>query len=72
MLSAMRLSRPVRVMAAAKNSAAATSTSAVLAKPLKARPSAALVPISTLGLATLGASPSRNAIRAAMTTAETA
>ena len=36
MLSAMRLSRPVAVMAAARNSAAATSTSAVLAKPLKA------------------------------------
>ena len=32
----MRLSRPVAVMAAARNSAAATSTSAVLAKPLKA------------------------------------
>ena len=72
MVSAMRLSRPVAVIAAARKSAAATSTSAVLAKPLNASPSAALVPISTLGLATLGASPSRNAIRAAITTAETA
>ena len=68
----MRLSRPVAVMAAARNSAAATSASAVLAKPLKARPSPALVPISTLGLAGLGARPSRNAISAAITTAETA
>ena len=68
----MRLSRPVAVIAAARKSAAATSTSAVLAKPLNASPSAALVPISTLGLATLGASPSRNAIRAAITTADTA
>ena len=36
MVSAMRRSRPVAVMAAARNSAEATSTSAVLAKPLKA------------------------------------
>ena len=68
----MRLSRPVAVMAAAMNSADATSASAVLAKPLKARPSPALVPSSTLGLAGFGASPSRNAISAAITTAETA
>ena len=72
MVSAMRLSRPVAVIAAARKSADATSTSAVLAKPLNARPSAALVPISTFGLATLGDSPSRNAISAAITTAETA
>jgi hypothetical protein len=44
MVSAMRLSRPVAVIAAARNSAAATSASAVLAKPEKARVSAALVP----------------------------
>ena len=59
-------------MAAARNSAAATSTSAVLAKPLNASASAPLVPSSTFGLATFGASPSRNAIKAAMTIAETA
>ena len=70
--SAIRLSRPVDVMAAARNSAEATSTRAVLAKPLNARPRPALVPISTLGLAGLGESPSRNAMRAAMTIAETA
>ena len=72
MLSAMRLSRPVAVMAAARNSAAATSTSAVLANPLKAKPSAPLVPRRTFGFATLGAKPSRNAINAAITIAETA
>ena len=70
--SAMRLSRPVAVMAAARNSADATSTSAVLAKPLKARARAALVPSRTFGFAGLGESPSRNAINAAMTMAETA
>ncbi len=72
MLSAMRLSRPVAVMAAARNSAAATSTRAVLAKPLKASVSAPLVPSRTFGLATLGANPSRNAISAAINIAETA
>ena len=68
----MRRSRPVAVMAAARNSAAATSASAVLAKPLNARPRPALVPISAFGLAGFGAMPSRNAISAAITTAETA
>ena len=68
----MRLSRPVTVMAAARNSAAATSTSAVLAKPEKASVSAPEVPRRTLGLATLGARPSRNAINAAIRIAETA
>jgi hypothetical protein len=68
----MRLSRPVAVMAAAINSADATSASAVFAKPLKARASPALVPSSTLGLAGFGANPNRNAINAAITTAETA
>ena len=72
MLSAMRRSRPVIDMAAARNSAAATSAKAVLAKPENAMPSARLVPIRTLGLATSGDSPSRNAIRAAIITAETA
>ena len=72
MLSAMRLSRPVAVMAAARNSAAATSTSAVLANPLKAKLSAPLVPSRTFGFATFGAKPSRNAINAAITIAETA
>ena len=72
MLSAMRLSRPVAVMAAARNSAAATSTSAVLAKPLKASVSAPLVPSRTLGFATLGARPSRKAIKTAIMIADTA
>jgi hypothetical protein len=70
--SAMRLSSPVAVMAAARNSAAATSASAVLANPLNASPRPALVPIRAFGLAGLGDSPSTNAIRAAMTTADTA
>jgi hypothetical protein len=72
MVSAMRLSRPVAVIAAARNSAEATSTKAVLAKPPNASVRAALVPSSTLGLAGLGAKPSRNAIRAAITIADTA
>ena len=72
MTSAIRRSRPVAVMAAARKSAAATSASAVLAKPLNARPSPALVPISAFGLAGLGEMPSKNAISAAITTAETA
>jgi hypothetical protein len=72
MFSAMRLSRPVSVIAAARNSAAATSTKPELEKPLKAKPSAALVPSNTFGLATLGANPSRNAINAAITIADTA
>jgi hypothetical protein len=42
--SAMRLSRPVAVIAADRNRAAATRASAVLAKPLKAVVSPALVP----------------------------
>ncbi len=54
MLSAMRLSSPVAVMAAARNRAAATRASAVLANPLKASPRPALVPISTLGLVEAG------------------
>ena len=72
MTSAILLSSPVAVIAAARNRADATSASAVLANPLNARPSAALVPIRTFGLATLGAKPSRHAINAAMTTADTA
>ncbi len=72
MTRAMRRSRPVVVIAAARNSAAATSASAVLAKPLNARPRPALVPISALGLAGFGEIPSKNAISAAITTADTA
>src|SRR5579885_845988 len=54
-ISAILLSSPVAVMAAARNSAAATRTSAVLAKPLNASVSAALVPIKLpLGFAGLG------------------
>ena len=59
-------------MAAARTSAAATSASAVLAKPLNARPRPALVPIRAFGLAGLGEIPSRKAMSAAITTAETA
>ncbi len=68
----MRLSRPVAVMAAARNSAAATSTNAVLAKPLNASVRAPLVPSRTFGLATLGARPSRKAIKTAIMMADTA
>ncbi|MNJ59732.1 hypothetical protein D3C77_554290 [compost metagenome] len=59
----MRLSSPVWVMAAAMNSAAATSASAELAKPASAMARPPLVPIITSGLATVGALPSRKAIR---------
>src|SRR6188768_1301977 len=71
-LSAIRLSRPVAVIAAARNNADATSTRAVLAKPLNASVRPALVPINALGFAGLGENPSRKAIIAAMTTADTA
>jgi len=67
--SAMRLSRPVTVIAAAMNSAAATSASAVLANPPNASVRAAVVPSNWAGLATSGAMPSSNAIKAAMMTA---
>jgi hypothetical protein len=70
--SAMRLSSPVIVIAADRNVAAATSAIAVLANPASAMPSAAPVPYTTSGLATLGAIPSRNAMSAAMMTALTA
>ena len=72
MLSAIRLSSPVAVMAAARNKADATSTSAVFAKPLKARLRPALVPSKAFGLDGLGERPNMKAIRAAMTIAETA
>ena len=68
----MRLSSPVTVMATARNKAAATRANAVLAKPLNAIPSPALVPIRTVGLVRLGEVPSRKAISAAITTADTA
>src|ERR1044071_299510 len=71
-VSAIRLSRPVAVMAAARNKAEATSTRAVLAKPLNASVRAALVPISAAGFAGLGEKPTRNAISAAIMIAETA
>ena len=56
--SAMRLSSPVAVIAADRNNAAATRTSAVLAKPLNANASPALVPYCAAGFATLGENPS--------------
>jgi hypothetical protein len=71
MTSAIRRSSPVAVIAAARNSAAATSASAVLAKPLNARLRPALVPIRAFGLAGFGEIPSRNAMSAAITTAAT-
>ena len=53
--SAMRLSSPVAVMAAAMKQAAATSATALLEKPLKASPNAAPVPMSApAGLAASG------------------
>ena len=70
--SAMRLSKPVMVIAAEMNSAAATSANAVLANPPSAMPRAALVPSTASGLAGLGAMPSRKAISATISTALTA
>src|SRR5208282_663765 len=67
--SAMRRSRPVMVMAADRNSAAATSVRAVLPKPLIAVVSPDAVPIRVAGFWILGAVPSRKAISAAMTAA---
>ena len=70
MMSAMRLSRPVVVMAAARNRAAATSTSAVLAKPLNARVERGARAQQHVGIGRHSARvPSRNAISAAITTA---
>jgi hypothetical protein len=59
-------------MPAEMNSAAATSARAVFANPPKASVSAAEVPSTTSGFATLGAVPSRNAMSAVMITALTA
>ncbi|MOA02369.1 hypothetical protein D3C78_1218170 [compost metagenome] len=64
--SAMRLSSPVWVMAAAMNSAAATSASAELAKPARPMARPPLVPISCAGLPSCGALPSRKAISPTM------
>ena len=72
MRSAIRLSRPVTVIAADRKSAAATSASAVFANPPSAIPSAAPVPRTVSGFAGFGARPSMNAISAAMMTALTA
>ena len=69
MKRAMRLSRPVMVMAAERKQAAATRASAVLAKPPSARVSAGPVPSTASGLAELGAMPSMKAMRAVMSTA---
>ncbi|OUM02273.1 hypothetical protein A8M77_11335 [Variovorax sp. JS1663] len=70
---AMRRSRPVAVIAAAMKHAAATSATALLEKPDKARPSAAPVPMSAPeGLAASGAWASRNTMSAPITTALTA
>ena len=57
---AMRRSRPVIVIAAARKSAAATSVKAVLLKPPMAMVRPCTVPSSTFGLAALGAVPSMN------------
>ena len=71
-VSAMRRSSPVAVMAAAMKQAAATSATAQLEKPDSARPSAALVPMSSFVLPTSGAKASRKIISAPITTALTA
>ena len=52
---AMRLSRPVRVIAAARNSAPPTSAQAVLLKPPRAMPNALLVAILAAGFSAIGA-----------------
>jgi hypothetical protein len=62
----------VVVIAAARKSAEATSANAVLANPPNAIVKAALVPISICGLAGLGDKPISNAIKAAITIADTA
>lgn len=63
---AMRRSRPVTVMAAAINRAAATSARPELEKPPRASLSAFWVPITLLGSAISGALPTRKMIRAEM------
>ncbi len=60
--SAMRRSSPVKVIAAAMNSAPVTSASAELEKPLSAMLIAAEVPYITWGSLIVGAVPSRKAI----------
>ena len=72
MASAMRRSRPVMVIALARNSAAATRVSAVLPKPLTAMVRPCTVPSSACGLAGSGDMPSKKASSAAMATALTA
>ena len=68
---AMRRSRPVRVIAAARNKAPPTSAQAVLLKPPNAMDKALLVPIAVSGFAKSGAKPSMSAINAVITTALT-
>ena len=60
--NAMRRSRPVWVMAAAINSAPATSASAALEKPVRAIVIPAEVPYSLDGSSRVGAIPIKNAI----------
>ena len=68
--SAIRLSSPVLVMAAARNIAAATRQNAVAEKPLSAITSPALVPYS-LPVAGFGAKPIKRAISTMITPALT-
>ena len=68
----MRLSRPVAVMAAARNSADCDQRQRSIGKAAEGKRQAALVPSRAVGIGRIGRHPSRNAISAAMTTAETA
>ena len=68
--SAIRLSSPVLVIAAAKNIAAATRQNDVEEKPFSAMPSPALVPYS-LPVSGLGAKPTKSAIKTIITPALT-
>ena len=69
-IRAIRLSSPVLVMAAARNIAAATRQKAVDENPFSAIPSPALVPYN-LPVASLGANPTRRAIKTIITPALT-
>ena len=72
MTSAIRRSRPVTDIAAARNSAAATRISAVLPKPLTAIVRPCVVPSRAAGFAGSGEMPSSTAISPAITMALTA
>src|SRR5215471_3935923 len=66
---AMRLSKPVSIIPAARNSAPATKASAGLANPPSAMLKPSLVPYNLVGVETLGEIPSEKAINARITPA---